>query len=123
MTKKTILKKLQKLSVKELKNLNNALTVTGQIPTWYYTWQELYNMHYKGNIQKLLSEIQEVFIDVNKPWVFYDPYEYHLTLRAISEKALTDRLENNTEDYANILYENQDHYDLEEVFTRWTQDK
>lgn len=122
MTKKTILKKLQQLSFNELKNLHNKLNSEGHISTRYYTFQEMYELDFKGNVQEFLKKSLDDFINPTYEYVYYDPYTRPLELRSISERVLDNLLYNNINNYANIIYENQKYYYLEEIFTRWTQD-
>lgn len=104
-----VIYELNELVFKDLKNVNNNLTIKSGIGTMYYTFQEMYDTHFKGDVLSFMGSITDNDgVYLNDDYLFYDTKTNPAIVTSISEEDLDEKLGNNIPQYAYIILKNYD---------------
>lgn len=107
-TRQEIKDKLSGLSWEELKNLNNALTSETYTDIWYYTYEELLNLHFDGDVRTFIKHLNAGYVDLEEEYLFYENVTGNSSIESISSENLAETLTNDRDEMAEFLYKYQE---------------
>lgn len=107
-TRQEIIDKLESLSMEELKNINNSLTSEPYTDRWYYTYEELLDMHFNSDVRTFIQHINKGYVDLNEEYLFYEEVTGSSYIESISREDLEESLKNDTGEMAEFLYKYQE---------------
>lgn len=120
-TLEEIKEELESLSLIELKNINNSLTTDGDTSIWYYTYQELYDMHF-NNAYEFFKRLNEGWIDIGEEYLFYEQSTGNNKIFSISKEDLEETLRKELDTVAEYFFNIQDEEDPMQLIKDYSRD-